>query len=149
MSKIKGTNEELLIAQLLRLDLDGNPTDTLDPVEDLLLHVMYGFTTPFPVLEALQFYAKLKAKDLDGRRCMYCGGSVPDTNEAMLEHIFSCEKRPEKTLLAKAFETENGLFSKIMHLTAHDYKPLYCDECKEIKEAIDAFYMLEETNGRD
>lgn len=143
------TNDEMEFVKLLNLDASGNPIDQLDVIESALYCASsesYSMHMP-TLIQAIKEYKALKAKDLDSRRCMYCGGSVQDTNEAMLEHVFSCEKRPEKKLLAKAFETESALFSKIMHLTTHDYKPLYCDECKEIKEAIDAFYMLEETDG--
>lgn len=104
---------------------------------------------PQEAAEELEFLTaeleRLKAKDLAVRRCMYCGGSVPDTNEAMLEHIFSCEKRPEKTLLAKAFESETKLYGLMAHLVSMNYSP-FCETCKEIKESIEIFYA-EETNG--
>lgn len=92
---------------------------------------------------------RLKAKDLDSRRCMYCGGSVPDTDQAMLDHIFSCEKRPEKTLLAKAFEVEDGLYAKIKHLVDNVYLPGFCEVCDDIAKDMARYdsVQMEEANG--
>ena len=88
---------------------------------------------------------RLKAKDLDSRRCMYCGARVPDTDEAMLDHIFSCEKRPEKTLLKKAFEIEDRLYGWLQHLSESDSD---CATCAEIEEALKIYNEKDEgANG--
>lgn len=141
-------NEE--ISQLLRLE-NGQPTDELDSIEKAIYLSLSGELEMHDALSALQAYAKLKAKDLDSRRCMYCGEHVPDTDEAMLEHIFSCEKRPEKTLLKKAFEIEDGLYAKIKHLMNHEFNPLYCEDgiCQEIAKDMERYDSVpaEETDG--
>jgi hypothetical protein len=69
--------------------------------------------------------------------CAYCGHKSPTQDKtAVLDHILTCDKRPEKKLLEKAFEVEDRLYQRIIHLTENGYKPDNCDACKEIKEVL-------------
>lgn len=139
-----GTNEDMVTSILQSVQLvDNNAKEgaiVRNELRALMLEVL-------AVKDAT--IAILKAKDLDSRRCMYCGGVVGNTNEAMLEHIFSCEKRPEKNLLKKAFEVEDGLFAKIKHLMDNEYNPVMCEVCAEIEKDMERYDLgrLEETNG--
>ena len=45
--------------------------------------------------------------------CAYCGQESPREPAAILDHIMSCEKRPEKTFLEKAFEVESELHARL------------------------------------
>lgn len=45
--------------------------------------------------------------------CAYCGQESPRDAAAILDHIMSCEKRPEKTFLNKAFEVEADLRDRL------------------------------------
>ena len=48
--------------------------------------------------------------------CAYCGQESPREPAAILDHIMSCEKRPEKTFLEKAFEVESELHARLAAL---------------------------------
>lgn len=70
--------------------------------------------------------------------CAYCGFVHEDKNNMVeiIDHIMKCEKRPERKLLDKAFEVEDRLYQRIIHLTEDGYKPDSCESCKEIKEIL-------------
>lgn len=70
--------------------------------------------------------------------CSYCGFVHEDRADfsAILDHIMSCEKRPERKLLDRAFEIEDGLYQRIIHLTENPYQPASCEVCKEISECL-------------
>lgn len=129
-----GTNEDIVTSILQSVQFVDNDAKegaiVRNELRSLILEVLAAKDNKITVLEA---------KDLDSRRCMYCGGSVPDTNEAMLEHIFSCEKRPEKTLLNKW----------VRHLSESEYLHDDCAMCAEIEEALRIYDSVpaEETNG--
>jgi hypothetical protein len=77
------------------------------------------------------------AKNSMNTVCAYCGHESPrDDASAIFDHIFSCDKRPEKTLLAKAFEVEDGLFRFLEHLTQDGYTPEVCNVCEEIQDRL-------------
>ena len=73
--------------------------------------------------------------------CAYCGYVHEDkTNMAeIVDHIMKCEKRPERKLLDKAFEVEDRLYQRIIHLTEHGYHPEVCEKCKEISMILDVY----------
>ena len=66
--------------------------------------------------------------------CTYCGHKTERLKSGeIFEHIFSCEKRPEKTIIAQALEIEAGLHQNIIHLTAdHHFTPETCAICEDI-----------------
>ena len=69
--------------------------------------------------------------------CAYCGHESPKSEQmAVIEHTMTCEKRPEKRLLEKAFEIEDRLYEKIIHLTFQGYNPGDCETCTEIQELL-------------
>jgi hypothetical protein len=75
--------------------------------------------------------------------CAYCGHESPKGNMMeIVEHTMACEKRPEKTLLEKAFEVEDRLYLRLLHLTKHAYNPENCDFCKEVAKTL-SFYLEE------
>jgi hypothetical protein len=105
--------------------------------------------------------ARLKA-DLDKYKklsgviaCAYCGHESPKGDKmAIVEHAMTCDKRPEKKLLEKAFEVEDRLYQRIMHVTgtggdsvAH-YWPNDCETCKEIAETLD-IYLYRDTDDSE
>lgn len=83
--------------------------------------------------------------------CGYCGHPTlkSDGAGAILDHIMNCEKRPERTLLDKAFEVEYRLYGFLNHLlTTNDegrinYEPSKCDTCGEIKELLEIYNAKE------
>lgn len=84
----------------------------------------------------------LKAVALNNKTmCAYCGFVHEDkTNMAeIVDHIMKCEKRPERKLLDKAFEIEDRLYQRIIHLTEHGYQPDTCEECKEISIVLSVY----------
>lgn len=76
-------------------------------------------------------------KALTITRCAYCGHESPkDDNQAIADHIFTCDKRPEKKLMEKAFEIEDKLYGWVDHLVTNVYMPDHCDLCAEIRESV-------------
>lgn len=83
--------------------------------------------------------------------CSYCGHPTLKSEgaSAILDHIMSCEKRPERTLLDKAFEVEDRLYGFLNHLlTTNDegrinYEPSKCDTCGQIKELLEIYNTKE------
>lgn len=76
--------------------------------------------------EAIQKYTTVTV-------CAYCGHESPKADQqAILDHILTCEKRPEKNLLNKAFEIEDKLYGWIEHLVLHSYDTEKCKTCREI-----------------
>ena len=72
--------------------------------------------------------------------CAYCGHESPKGDKmAVVEHTMNCEKRPEVHLLKRAFEVEDGLYQRIIHLTEHTYSPGSCAICKEIAETLSVY----------
>jgi len=83
-------------------------------------------------------------KNADIIMCAYCGHESSKADKmAVIEHTMNCEKRPEVTLLKKAFEIEDRLYMRIIHLTSHAYSPETCDACKEIREVLDIYNEVE------
>ena len=85
--------------------------------------------------------------------CAYCGHKnlKSEGAKAILDHIMSCEKRPEKILLDKAFEVEDRLYGFLNHLLITNdegrinYEPSRCDTCSRIKELLDIYNAKEES----
>ncbi len=79
--------------------------------------------------------------------CAYCGhlSLKSDGAQAIVDHIMSCEERPEKKLLDKAFEVEDRLYGFLNHLlTTNDegrinYQPSKCETCGKIKELLEIY----------
>lgn len=77
--------------------------------------------------------------------CAYCGHQSPRNDAIVIfDHIMTCEKRPEKIILAKAFEVEDGLFRGLEHLTSNPYLPEECDVCEQIAEGLKRWHSEEE-----
>lgn len=84
-------------------------------------------------------------KNLDVIMCAYCGHESSKSDKmAVIEHTMNCEKRPEVKLLEKAFEIEDRLYQRIIHLTEHGYEPESCDACKEIAEVLHIYHETDE-----
>jgi hypothetical protein len=83
--------------------------------------------------------------------CGYCGHPTlkSDGAGAILDHIMNCEKRPERTLLDKAFEVEDRLYGFLNHVTGKstdgevNYDPTRCETCAEIKELLEIYNTKE------
>ena len=82
--------------------------------------------------------------------CAYCGKEMSGVDKMeVVNHIATCEKRPEPNLLAKAFEIEDRLYAWLKHVTGvaddsvEHYWPTQCDTCKEIKNALDLYDEVE------
>lgn len=91
-----------------------------------------------------ELWNRLAREELSTIVCAYCGHKTArDDKMALFDHIMTCEKRPEKTLLAKAFEVEDKLYARIIHLTTHQYLPDTCDECREILETLKRYTEAE------
>ncbi len=89
----------------------------------------------------LEEYKKLSSVVM----CAYCGHESPKSDKmAVIEHTMNCEKRPEVKLLEKAFEIEDRLYQRIIHLTEHAYTPESCDVCKEISEMLRIYHETDE-----
>lgn len=72
--------------------------------------------------------------------CAYCGNKTArDDKMALFDHIMTCEKRPEKKLLEKAFEIEDKLYQKIIHLTTHSFLPEECEACEDIRQTLNIY----------
>jgi hypothetical protein len=74
----------------------------------------------------------------DKTMCAYCGFVHEDKNNfaAIFDHVMNCEKRPERKLLDRAFEVEDRLYERIIHLTQDAYTPVSCKVCGEIEETL-------------
>lgn len=73
--------------------------------------------------------------------CAYCGHESPKGDKmAIINHTMQCENRPEVKLLEKAFEIEDRLYQRIIHLTKDGYRPESCDVCKEISELLRIYH---------
>jgi hypothetical protein len=84
-------------------------------------------------------------KNSDVIMCAYCGHESPKSDKmAVIEHTMNCEKRPEVHLLKKAFEIEDRLYQRIIHLTEHAYLPGNCNTCKEIAKTLSIYRETEE-----
>lgn len=85
--------------------------------------------------------------------CAYCGHETlkSDGAQAVIDHIMSCEKRPERILLDKAFEVEDRLYGFLNHLlTTNDegrinYEPSKCGTCGQIKKLLEIYNAKEES----
>jgi hypothetical protein len=71
--------------------------------------------------------------------CAYCGHVHEDKNNLIeiFDHVMTCEKRPEKKLLEKAFEIEDNLFGHLEHLSKYGYRPENCETCEIIQVRLD------------
>lgn len=84
-------------------------------------------------------------KNLDVIMCAYCGHECSKSDKmAVIKHTMSCEARPEVKLLEKAFEIEDRLYQRIIHLTEHGYTPETYDACKEISETLRIYHETDE-----
>lgn len=86
--------------------------------------------------DELQEYKRLN----DVIMCAYCGHTSPKGDMmAVVNHTMECEKRPERKLLDKAFEVEDRLYHRIIHLTEHSYNPRECETCREIENILNIY----------
>jgi len=108
-------------------------------------------------LKELQEYKKHAGM----RTCVYCGDEIQKSDGmfAVLEHIATCEKRPEKAILKRAFDVNDMLIAWIEHVAGvgspieiklinggtHtiEASPHYftdCETCKQIAEYLAQYH---------
>lgn len=71
--------------------------------------------------------------------CAYCGNETDQKDGmAILNHILTCEKRPEKKILKEAFRVEDRLYGWLNHLTDNGerFHVGYCEACDEMTESL-------------
>ncbi len=77
-------------------------------------------------------------KFADVTACAYCGHESPKNDRmAIIDHVLTCDQRPEKKLLKKAFEIEDSLFTQLEHISQYGYRPDNCEVCEIVKGRLE------------